>query len=255
MDYKNRVRKNSFIYICPPLSFVILMGIVYFFPVGFSSYKITDTFAPFWNFITNTGAFYGGASIIISTLIYLSVYFKRNSKKLSGVYYFVFLIFIVQILMASATLFYVKDYFRDTRPSQLYFTQRGYIDSGGVKFFALSMEEKRKYLNLRIEANEDSIRDVYPPILKGWVYDSGYSFPSGHSLTAFFLGTVMFYILYMTLRKKYFTIIPLIWAILVCLSRVIIGIHFPIDVTAGALIGLIAGLIVISSNKVNKIFE
>ncbi|MEP7145885.1 MAG: phosphatase PAP2 family protein [bacterium] len=255
MSFKNTIRKNVFLYISSIASFILLVGIVYFFPVGFSSYRIRDTFAPLWFFITSTGAFYGGTAIIISVLIYLLVYFKRYKNNSSGAVLFVLIIFVVQIFMAGSTLFFFKDYFHNERPSQFFLTSRGYIDSSGVKFFALSMEEKRKYLHLRIQANKDSIEDVYPPILEGWIYDSGYSFPSGHSETAFFLGTIMAFILYTTQRNKIFSIIPFIWAILVCLSRVVIGIHFPIDVTAGAFVGLALGLTVISLNKINKIFE
>lgn len=58
------------------------------------------------------------------------------------------------------------------------------------------------------------------------------SFPSGHSATAFASAMIPF------LREKGFLRwVPLILAILMGLSRVYVGVHYPIDVLAGAVVG------------------
>ncbi len=92
--------------------------------------------------------------------------------------------------------------------------------------------------------------------MKSWIYESGFSFPSGHSQTSFFLGTIISFVIYRTIdkKKKYYSVIPLIWAILVSMSRVVIGVHFPMDVTVGAFIGMSTGFVIISLKKVNNIF-
>lgn len=64
------------------------------------------------------------------------------------------------------------------------------------------------------------------------------SFPSGHSLTAFLLATVCF----CYTRNIYFKVVLITLAILVGLSRVLIGVHWPMDVLVGGSLGIILGL-------------
>jgi len=76
--------------------------------------------------------------------------------------------------------------------------------------------------------------ELYPFIEKLSVGGSP-SFPSGHTADAFAFAaaTGMVY-------KKWFILLPvLIWASLVGYSRMCLGVHFPSDVLAGALIGVL----------------
>lgn len=163
-------------------------------------------------------------------------------------------IFIVQVFIAGSTLLYFKDIFQNPRPSQLYFVEKGFIGNHGNEFFSMPLEEKSKFMRKTIEENEKKFEDIYPPILNSWVNESGYSFPSGHAETGFFLGTILAFVIYRTQTKKYYALIPLLWAVIVALSRVVIGVHFPFDVVAGAFIGLSAAFLIISLKRVNKIF-
>lgn len=61
------------------------------------------------------------------------------------------------------------------------------------------------------------------------------SFPSGHATSAIAAGFVM-----MKNTKKYIGIPVFVLAVLICLSRLYLGVHYPTDVLAGALIGLFA---------------
>lgn len=67
-----------------------------------------------------------------------------------------------------------------------------------------------------------------------------FSFPSGHTCAAFLLWTLcsaVFPILAMPL---------LLWAILVGCSRVVLGVHFPADILAGAVLGYSIGQLSLS---------
>lgn len=68
-----------------------------------------------------------------------------------------------------------------------------------------------------------------------------FSFPSGHTLHA-----VAFAVL---LSGLYPALAPLLWsfAALVALSRVVLGLHFPSDVVAGAVIGIGTGTLMLAS--------
>lgn len=76
--------------------------------------------------------------------------------------------------------------------------------------------------------------EIYPFIQKLSVGGSP-SFPSGHTADAF-----AFAVAAALVFRKWFLILPcLLWASLVGYSRMSLGVHFPSDVLAGALIGSI----------------
>ncbi len=246
-------------YVTSALAFLVMVFIVFVFPIGFSEYRNSDVLAPLWYWITTTGSVWGASVVIIILYAYLRICFKNRPGKLNSVYYFTALIFIIEILSAGSTLFLFKNVFKTRRPSQLYFIEKGLIKNGDREYSAMNPEEKSKYLRKKINEQSDGqnykFDDIYPPILTGWTEDNEYSFPSGHSQNSFFLGTVFAFVIYKTSSKKYYIVIPLVWEVLTAISRVVIGAHYPVDVTGGAFIGLVMGLIVVSLKKINAIFN
>lgn len=68
---------------------------------------------------------------------------------------------------------------------------------------------------------------------------SGYSFPSSHAANHFSIGIFTA----ITLGRRYKWVWPLaiLWAATVCYSQIYVGVHYPLDVTVGALIGALTG--------------
>ncbi len=68
---------------------------------------------------------------------------------------------------------------------------------------------------------------------------SGYSFPSAHAANHFALGLFLITIFY----RKWKPILPLalLWAASISFAQVYVGVHFPLDVTLGAVIGSMTG--------------
>lgn len=251
---KNNFSRNRIIFTATIAAYAVLALIVSLFNIEFSSFKVTDMSAPVWYFITMSGGVYGGVIIILLSLIYLALNFRKFKRRHRDIYIFIGILTTVQIIAAGASLYYVKDFFQSYRPSQLYLTENGVIDNRN-EFTKLSIAEKRIYLQHKIDTSKNFIKEIYPPILESWIYESGFSFPSGHSQTAFFIGPLVAYMMYRTTKKKFYFIIPLIWAVLVPISRVVIGIHYPADVLAGAALGMCLSFIVISLKSVNRIFN
>ena len=92
-------------------------------------------------------------------------------------------------------------------------------------------------------ALSDSVRDH-------WGHETGYSFPSGHSIAASTLATVIvgFALAWLTgwTQRIALAVVPL-WAVAVVYSRVLLEVHRPLDVVAGTIVGVGCGLVVLST--------
>lgn len=76
---------------------------------------------------------------------------------------------------------------------------------------------------------------------------SDFSFPSGHSLASFEAATCIF------IRYKKWGIAALVLATMIAFSRLYLYVHFPSDVLAGIILGVLFGII--GSMIVDKIFK
>lgn len=90
------------------------------------------------------------------------------------------------------------------------------------------------------------LRPCYDTELRGMVrslVDCGgaYSFPSSHAANHFGLAAFLFFTMWKMTGRKWQWL--WIWASVICYAQVYVGKHFPCDVTAGALLGIIAGML------------
>ena len=87
--------------------------------------------------------------------------------------------------------------------------------------------------------------------------ESGYSFPSGHSMVSMAFYGFLIYLIYKKVENKYlkWTLISLIsiLVILIGISRIYLGVHYTSDVLAGFLISII--YLVIYINVIKKYLE
>ena len=67
-----------------------------------------------------------------------------------------------------------------------------------------------------------------------------YGFVSSHAANTFAIATF----LSLVFRHRVTTICPIIWASIVGFSRIYLGVHFPLDVLCGGLLGVLIGLFV-----------
>ena len=81
------------------------------------------------------------------------------------------------------------------------------------------------------------------------IVQQGYSFPSGHGATA----VSLFGTLAMDVRKRWMWFVAIIMPLLIGLSRIAVGVHYPTDVLCGWVVGLLAiGFNVLLQKKVQK---
>lgn len=68
----------------------------------------------------------------------------------------------------------------------------------------------------------------------------GYGFPSSHASNHF--GLAVFFIYVLGNKIKWMTPFMLFWAAIISYAQVYVGLHFPLDVLAGAILGTLVGL-------------
>jgi undecaprenyl-diphosphatase len=130
-----------------------------------------------------------------------------------------------------------------------------------VSFFLLNFKKQGAFLILAIgltvgvadytsssiiKKSVQRLRPCNTEILKNDVQllvrcGSGYSFPSSHAANHFAMAVVLFFTLGKVLKR---TRIPLLlWAASIAFGQVYVGVHYPLDVFMGSLLGILIGLI------------
>ena len=89
----------------------------------------------------------------------------------------------------------------------------------------------------RLRPNNDATLNAVIRILKS---PTDFSFFSGHASSSFAI-TVLIY-LFLKQHRKWIGIF-FIWPVLFSLSRIFVGVHYPMDIITGALVGVLSGLI------------
>ena len=144
---------------------------------------------------------------------------------------------VLALLFISIYLAYNKDWGKFTLLS---------LGVAGVccEFIKVSVARLRPY------AVMDNIKCIYAPMADQNLFDfkiQGYSFPSGHAMMA----TNLFLAIPIYIRNILYVSIGLIGVLIVALSRVGLGVHFPTDTIAGFIIAL--AIILILSRLYDKI--
>lgn len=257
---------------------VLIVAFTFVLPIS-AAVAYDAVWAPVWVAITHSGSATGITVILLLASIVISLQVKSIKKRvIHGL-----IVFLLLSVAVGGTAFFnefvIKERLKEFRPSISYLEKHADLNA---KEFYLKHDkiERRNYLRnqLNLADGKSFYVDKKPmnqAVLKEWIRSAGYSFPSGHSVSAFLLVTLLGY--YLLIRFKPAPAIGrqrlaggdtrksgkelwilgafYLWAVLVAYSRVLIGVHSALDISVGALCGSMVGFALIYSGLLNRLWR
>ncbi len=162
----------------------------------------------------------------IDQVLYYSIHSLAGRSSLLD-FIIVFCAVYLPIVMILGTLFFVRVLPLLSR-EKIYILIEGVVAAGVSRYLVTAL----------IRMFMHRLRPFTVPGSHSLFITSGTAFPSGHASVLFAVGMV----LYMTHKKagSWFFVASTI----VCIARVAAGVHYPLDVIAGACVGIVSGYFV-----------
>ena len=245
---------HRFIFCHAAVAFFVTSTVAWITPLSFSGYQASQSFSRFWLFLSDSGAHWGvGSTMLLATALVAAKHVGIKTRTLKAIQFFAGLC-IVLATLALINEFVTKPLIAAHRPFVLKLEKAGLLPAD--EFYALAGKpERTDYLRKILDENPDHplVKFLDPHIKEHWTMQTGFSFPSGHSQNAFLFAVILgFLIQHLVPGGRRFVWIPFLWASGICLSRVAVGVHSPLDITVGALTGGILGSLILMSGLLNK---
>jgi len=238
---------------------LLVVGSSFYLPIAFAGVT-NHQLASICLFISNTGGTHGVPIITLLFCFIIGFQFKGWRKKTTSISISLILFSLILGGFAQLNEHFIKEQLKIPRPNIL-FLESNYEFNQTAFYHYNNKSERRHYLEsfLSEESNHPisyNNNQISTAVLDHWLYETGYSFPSGHSFNAFLMATLMGYILlfvYTDFRRKLLFLLPFVWAISIAYSRTVLGVHSAIDISIGALMGSCIGLTIASTGLIDKL--
>lgn len=209
--------------------------------------------AAYW--ITQSGGWIG--SFIIVAIISVAYAFIPLHPRAKIVMFIRTLLTLIIILGAFAKLneTLIKSRFAVSRPSHKFILKTAKSNASLDSVYQLVVPERRVFFQKVIDADTVNFNRIDKLVISHWVDEVGYSMPSGHTFNAFLLASMLAFSLFELNKRRiaWWLFLPMIWAAAVGLSRVILGVHTPLDVTIGAALGLLVSHLLLAIPAMNRL--
>lgn len=194
--------------------------------------ELLNNYSYYFYWLTETA----GSPWSIITCVFFSLIFVLCLKKESKIWLIkLILILAVAIVAGQIIKSGIKNFMAEPRPYVLWMADKYQISD--KYFYSLPRSERQELLQVYLQPSSAVPNWLY----QHWRTETGYSFPSGHTLFAVTWAFLAFFLL--NFKRSYFIIgLIIAWAILVQISRFILGMHYPIDVICSTFIGWMIAL-------------
>ncbi|WP_188630116.1 phosphatase PAP2 family protein [Oceanisphaera marina] len=151
-----------------------------------------------------------------------------------------FLCLMAALGSAFVTKTVAKQYFKEPRPYVLWLADKGRL-AESERFYAQIPVIRERWL-------ADGLSDMSEQQVPGWLKlhwqdEVSYSFPSGHSIAAMTIAGFYCLLLLYRRRSPWLTGTLAVWAVAVCYSRLLLGLHWPVDILASSVLGVMFGVL------------
>lgn len=178
-----------------------------------------------------------GIAVILAVL---SILVLRGWRRRPYQYAVFFFCLMVALGSAFVTKSVAKQYFKEPRPYVIWLAEEGRLTNSN-NFYAQLPLTREQWLSDSLKSMPE---EEVPKWLKlHWQDEVSYSFPSGHSIAAMTIAS--FYCLLFAYRRRSNWLIAglSLWAVAVCYSRLLLGLHWPIDILASSVAGVTFGML------------
>lgn len=178
-----------------------------------------------------------GIAIILTAL---SVFALLGWRHRPGQYVVFFFCLMAAMGSAFVTKSVAKQYFKEPRPYVIWLADEGRLTDSNSFYAQLPLLRELMLADSLSDFSEDEI----PKWLKlHWQDEVSYSFPSGHSIAAMTIASFYCLLLLYRRRAKWLIAGLSVWAVGVCYSRLLLGLHWPVDILASSVLGVSFGML------------
>ncbi len=177
---------------------------------------------------------------IVFTLLTLSLLALHRWRRRPGQWLVFFFCLMAALGSAFVTKTIAKQYFKAPRPYVLWLAEQGRL-ADSDRFYAQLPSIREQWL-------ADGLREMPERQVPGWLKlhwqdEVSYSFPSGHSIAAMTIAGFYCLLLLYHRRSPWLVTALASWAVAVCYSRLLLGLHWPVDILASSVLGVMFGVL------------
>jgi phosphatidylglycerophosphatase B len=218
-----------------------MLIVVWLFYPEFTACEIDSWWCTFMFYTTQSAGMYGTLALVILASVGFSLTVKRARAKVTTFIRCSLALIILLAAFASLNENVIKPFAAMTRPSHAYIIKNTKSNVKIDSVYSLVVTQRRLFFKDIVDRDTIHFKTIDSRVLQHWIDEAGYSFPSGHTFNAFLLATILAFGIFQVNGRVVtaWCYLPMVWAALVGISRVAVGAHSALDVTAGAAVGLL----------------